>query len=108
PAIPDMSEHIASFSADFALIENGLVSLGPTSFADTSIANTLSVGNSLSISNNAINTFGSDLDINPLGQGGVSFLAGKVRIAPDGTVSVSENADFAKNVTVHGQLATNI
>lgn len=104
--LPSSFADIASVSADFVLARQGIVALGPASFASASVADQLSIGANFILSNNSINTLGSDLEINPLGQGGISFLAGKIKIATDGTLFVGENANFAKDVTIKGTLTT--
>ncbi len=106
---------VASGSASFdnllaktATFEQGLMSFGPTSFFEASIAERLFVGSALSIADNAINVLGSNLQIQPLRQGGVSFVAGLVEIDREGNLKVEGNAYFAKDVEIKGKLAANI
>lgn len=108
--LPDPSSFvdIASFSAQFGRFEQGLLSLGPSTFGDLSIINQLSIGTSFIFSNNAINTLGTTLEIQPLRQGSISFLAGSVVIDINGNLIVGENAVFAKNLKVKGILSANI
>ncbi|MCL5113767.1 MAG: site-specific integrase [Patescibacteria group bacterium] len=108
----------ATLSAEFAYVDRlnakegnfsqGLMSLGPSSFSDVSIAAQLSVGASLTILNNSINVLGENLELQPLKQGGVSIMSGLIYIDTDGNLKVSGNAQFAKDVTVRGVLAANI
>jgi hypothetical protein len=70
--------------------------------------NSLSVGTTLSIGASSIDVLGYDLELQPLRQGGVSFLAGRVRIDTEGNLVVGGNAEFAKDVTVRGNLAANL
>lgn len=102
-----LSSSSASVSADFGTFYNGLLSLGASTFGDLSVMDQLSIGTSFILSQNAINTLGADLEIQPLRQGGISFLAGLVRISADGRMVVSEDAEFLKGVTVRGGIKTN-
>jgi len=90
---------------DFATINNGLTVLGPSTFTDGTFQNSLSIGQDMTISGNSINTIGTDLEIQPLRQGVINFMAGAVKIETDGTLKVNENAVFAKDVQVQGVLS---
>ncbi|MBI4033128.1 MAG: hypothetical protein HY377_01255 [Candidatus Blackburnbacteria bacterium] len=94
----------ATNSGELVLFDNLMVS-GATTLADAAVLNTFSVGNNLTFSGNSIDTLGTDLEIQPLGQGGVKFLGGAVTISTDGKLKVSEDAEFAKNVSVGGVLS---
>lgn len=98
----------ASVSAGFGTFYQGLLSLGASTFGNLSVMDQLSIGTTFTLSQNSINTLGTDLNIQPLRQGAVSFLAGAVRIEADGQLSVSENAVFHKNLTVKGKLFANL
>lgn len=100
--------YVQNLSAETATFKQGLMSFGPTSLADTSIAGQLSIGTNLILADTSINVLGSDFEIQPLKQGGVSIMAGLVYIDTDGNLKVGGNAEFAKNVTVNGTLAANI
>jgi hypothetical protein len=91
-----------------AIFGQNLIVYGSTSLADTSVVGQLAVNGSLILSTNSINTLGNDLQLQPLRQGGLSVMAGLFYIDTNGNVTVGGNADFAKNVTVHGNLATNV
>ena len=97
-----------SLGANYATFTNGLASFGPTTLSDTTITGQLSIGASMILADNAINTLGSDLQIQPLRQGNLSIMAGLVTIDTDGNLTVGGNATFAKDVRVNGQLAANI
>jgi len=101
----DISTLSSQFAPTFA---QGLIALGPSSVTDMSVAGQLSVGSNLILADNSINVLGHDLEIQPLKQGGVSFLSGLIYIDIDGNLKVGGNAEFAKNVTVSGKLASNI
>src|SRR3989344_8667516 len=101
----DISTLSSQFAPTFA---QGLIALGPSSVTDISVAGQLSVGSNLILADNSINVLGHDLEIQPLKQGGVSFLSGLIYIDIDGNLKVSGNAEFAKNVTVWGKLASGI
>jgi site-specific recombinase XerD len=106
----ELSEYFSenSMSAKFGTFYEGLLSLGASTFGNLSIIDTLSIGTTLSFSQNSINTLGEDLSINPLRQGAVSFLAGALRIEADGRLTVSEDAEFKKNLAVKGKLYSNV
>ncbi|HMS22148.1 MAG TPA: site-specific integrase [Candidatus Levybacteria bacterium] len=108
--LPHLSETLAqsSVSAQFGTFYQGLLSLGASTFGDLSVMDQLSIGTTFIFSGNSINTLGTDLAIQPLKQGAVSFLAGAVRIEADGQLFVNENAIFNKNLSVRGKLMTNI
>ena len=100
--------NIAYLTADFGQFNQGLIALGPTSLTDVSVASQLSVGGSMTFVDNTINTLGTSLELQPLKQGNLSIMAGLIIIDTDGNMTVSGNANFAKDVTVQGKLATNI
>jgi len=100
--------YVDKLQTKLATFTQGLMSFGPTSLSDTSIAGQLAVGGNLILADGAINVLGADLEIQPLRQGGISFLSGLVKIDESGNLSVSGNATFAKDVTVGGKLATGI
>ncbi|MBP6913003.1 MAG: site-specific integrase [Candidatus Levybacteria bacterium] len=108
--LPYLSETLASssVSAQFGTFYEGLLSLGASTFGNLSVMDQLSIGTTFIFSQNSINTLGTDLAIQPLRQGGVSFLAGAIRIETDGQLFVNENAIFNKNLSVKGKLMTNI
>ena len=99
---------IENLSADFATFRDGLIALGPATFNQASVLESFSIGSSFIFGPNSINTLGLDLEIQPLKQGAISFMAGAVRINTDGTLVVNENATFAKDVSVRGKLSANI
>jgi hypothetical protein len=97
-----------SLFAKTAEFEQGLMSFGSSTFFEASVANRLFVGTQLSIADNSINVLGGNLRLQPLGSGGVSFVADKVQIDTDGNLTVNGNATFAKNVAVGGKLYTKV
>lgn len=104
----DSSISQASVSATFGTFYEGLLSLGASTFGNLSVMDTLSVGTTLTFSPNSINTLGVDLEIQPLKQGQISFMAGAVKINIDGTLAVFEDALFHKNLLVKGNLSAHI
>jgi len=94
----------ATNSGELVLFDNLMVS-GSTTLSDAAVLNALLVGDYLTIGSNSIDTLGVDLEIQPLGQGGVRFLGGAVTIDTDGKLKVEEDAEFAKNVSVGGVLS---
>ena len=99
--------NVPAVSIQFANVTGSFMNTGGTSLSDTAIAGKLSIDNQLTLVDNTINVLGADLEIQPLRQGGVSFLSGLVAIDTSGNLSVNGNATFAQNVTVNGTLATN-
>jgi site-specific recombinase XerD len=95
---------LASVSADFALFRENLLSLGSTTLREATIMDGFSVGTDFKFGAGTIDTIGSDLEIQPLQQRGVSFLAGKVHIDTEGNLTVGGSATFAKDVTIKGAL----
>jgi site-specific recombinase XerD len=94
--------------AKFGTFEQGLMSLGITSTADLAVAGQLSINGSFVIADNTINVLGQDLELQPLRQGSLSIMAGKVKIDTDGNLEVEGNAHFAKNIKVNDTLFTKI
>lgn len=86
---------------------NNFASFGTTTLSEVSVLNSLVIGsgNSLSISDNAINVIGTDLAMQPLKQGAVSFLGGSIRFETDGKAVFAEDVLFEKNVAVAGVLS---
>ncbi|MBI4084725.1 MAG: hypothetical protein HY431_02365 [Candidatus Levybacteria bacterium] len=107
-AVGSSSAVLNSLYAMTGTFQQGLMSFGPTSFFEASVADRLFVGSSLSLADNSINVLGSNLEIQPLRQGGVSFLSGLVEIDWEGNLRVEGNALFAKDVKVKGKLSANV
>jgi hypothetical protein len=95
-------------SAQFALFHENLLSLGTTTLREATVMDSLSIGTQFVFGSQSIDVLGSDLQIQPLRQGGISFLGGLVALDKDGNLSVEGNARFANNVTVKGGLFANI
>lgn len=91
-----------NLNAEFAKFNQGLIALGGSSFTDVGITGTLRVGASMRISDTSINTIGTELALQPLRQGNLSLMGGLVTIDTEG------NANFSKDVTVHGKFAANV
>ncbi len=100
--------YIDNLNATTASFAQGFIALSPSSVTDISVAGQLSIGTNLILADGSINVLGHDLEIQPLKQGGVSFLSGLIYIDIDGNLKVGGNAKFAKNVTVSGKLVSNI
>src|SRR3989344_5690377 len=100
--------YIGNLKATTASFAQGLIALGPSSVTDISVGGQLFVGSDLILADGSINVLGHDLEIQPLKQGGISFLSGLIYIDIDGNLKVGGNAEFAKNVTVWGKFASNI
>ncbi len=103
---------IASFSAELTYVPNlqaeqglfnqGLMVFGGTSLSDLSIAGNLSIGGTMFITENSIETLGTDLSLQSLKQGGVSIMGGLVYIDTNG------NLKTQGDVAISGKLAVNI
>jgi site-specific recombinase XerD len=100
--------YVPSLKSDFGTFNYGLIALGPTSLAETSINSKLTIGQSMSIEENGINSLTGDLSLQPLRQGNLSIMGGLVIIDIQGNLTVEGNATFAKDVTVRGGLSANI
>jgi site-specific recombinase XerD len=99
---------VPNLQASFATFNQGLISLGPTSLTDVGVSGTISINNNLKITADSINTIGTDLNIQPLRQGKVTFMGGLVTIDTNGNLQVGGDATFAHNVSVNGELAAGI
>ena len=104
--------NLSSFAAgtpdgDDLVMVNNFASYGTTTLSEVSILKTLTIGTgqTLVLGSNSLDALGSDLSLQGLKQGGVSFLGGAIRFESDGTALFSENAAFKKNVTVTGVLS---
>jgi hypothetical protein len=103
-ALHENYENIASFSAYLSYVphlqattaqfDQGLMSFGPTSLADTTIAGQLAIGGQMILNNNTINVLGGDLELQPLRQGGVKIAGGQVAIDSDGNLTVNGKSIF--------------
>jgi len=100
--------YIPNFKSDFGTFNQGLITLGPTSLTDVSVSSTITVNNNLRITQNTIDTIGSDLNIQPLRQGNILFMGGLIAIDTQGNLQVNGNANFAHDVNINGQLAAGI
>ncbi|PJC28308.1 hypothetical protein CO054_00845, partial [Candidatus Shapirobacteria bacterium CG_4_9_14_0_2_um_filter_39_11] len=69
---------------------------------DLLVSNSLNIGGTLSLSDNAVNTLSGPLYLQSLGLGGIDILAGKIIIDSSGNLTVEGD------VTIKGRLATNI
>jgi site-specific recombinase XerD len=98
--------YVPTLSSDFLTANQGLVALGPSSLADTSVTGQLSVNGNLIISDSGINVLGGDLQIQPLLQGGVQFEGGQIAFDTDGNIRVNGNGTFGKDVQVAGTLSS--
>lgn len=99
---------IASMSANFAMFHENLLSLGTTTLREATVMDTFSIGANFIFGPESIDLLGSDLQIQPLGQGGISFLSGLVAIDRLGNLTVGGDATFDQNVTIQGGLFANI
>ncbi len=100
---PTANLTIATVHADFGIFEQGITSMGPITSNILTATDQLSVGSSFTISNNSINTVGSDLAIQSLRQGDIAFEGGLIRMDTDGNMSVNGNFNLLGEIdAVHG------
>jgi|GEM_PF-1069582 len=90
--------YVPNLSAQTGMFDQGLVSLGSTSLSDTTIAGQLAIGSQLILANNSVNVLGTDFQIQPLRQGGVSFEGGLIAINTNGDLTVNGKAIFNNTV----------
>ncbi len=93
--------YVPNLSADTAMFNQGLVSLGTTSLGDTTVTGQLSIGTNLILADSSVNVLGSSFEIQSLRQGGVNFEGGLIAIDTDGNLMVNGNAVFSKNLAAN-------
>jgi site-specific recombinase XerD len=76
--------------------------------ADLSVADTISISGNFILSKGGLDVVGEDLQLQPLRAGGVSFLAGLMKLDTAGNLVVEGNASFARDLSVKGKLAANV
>jgi site-specific recombinase XerD len=94
--------YVPDLAAERAQFNQGLMVFGPTSLADLSLAGRLSINNTMFITENSIETLGTDLSLQSLKLGGLSVMGGLVYIDTEGNVKIQ------KDLSVSGKLAVNI
>jgi site-specific recombinase XerD len=99
---------VSTMSAQFALFHENLLSLGTTTMREATVLDSFTIGTQFILGQDSMNVLGADLQIQPLRQGGVSFLGGMMSLDKDGNLFVGNDARFAKNVTIEGGLFANI
>lgn len=100
--------YVPDLRAKFATFEQGLMSFGPTSVNDISVTGQLSINGSLILADNTINVLGQDLELQPLRQGNLSIMSGRITIDTEGNLNVKGDANFAKNLKVNDTLFTRL
>lgn len=100
--------YVPHLSTDFSTITQGLMVLGYTSVVDLSASDRVTIGGSFILAENSINVLGADLDLQPLKQGNIRFMAGLMTLDTEGNLEVFGNARFAKDVEVRGKLSANL
>jgi hypothetical protein len=73
----NLNPFTASGSSELTIIDN-LVIGGSTTLAELSVVDRIAIGDSLFIEGSSINTIGTALEIQPLAQGDVKFMGGKI------------------------------
>lgn len=87
-----------------ALFINNFANSPTTTLMDLTVANRLFVGPTLSLADNTINVLGSNLELQPLKMGGISFVGGQVKIDTDGNLRVGGNIVAEKDLQVLGKI----
>jgi site-specific recombinase XerD len=95
---------VSTMSAEFALFRENLISIGTTTLREATVLDSFSIGTQMVFEQDSVNVLGSNFEIQPLRQGGVSFLGGLMALDTDGNLYVGNDAQFAKNVTIKGGL----
>ena len=94
--------YVPNLQAEQGLFNQGLMVFGSTSLSDLSIVGQLSIGGTMFVTDNSIETLGTNLSLQSLRQGGLSIMGGLVYVDTDGNLKVKGN------VSIFGQLAVNI
>ena len=94
--------YVPDLAAERAQFNQGLLVFGPTSLADLAIAGKLSIGGTLFVSENSIETLGTDLSLQSLRQGGLSIMGGLIYIDTEGNIKVQGD------LSITGKLAVNV
>ncbi len=94
--------NIPDLAAERGQFNQGLMVFGPTSLSDLSIAGRISIGGTMFVTENSIETLGTDLSLQSLRQGGLSIMEGLVYVDTQGNVKIQGN------LSVSGKLAVNI
>lgn len=100
--------YVPNLSSDFQTIHQGLMVLGYTSVVDISVSDRVSINGSFILAENSINVLGADLELQPLKQGSIKFMAGLMTLDTNGNLEVLGNARFAKDVSINGKLSANL
>ncbi|MDO8335676.1 MAG: kelch repeat-containing protein [Candidatus Saccharibacteria bacterium] len=85
-------------NAQFGIFEQGITAMGPITSPILTATDQLAVGSSFTITNNAINTIGTDLEIQSLRQGNIAFQGSLIKMDTDG------NMQIAGNLNVMGEI----
>ncbi len=99
---------VGTMSAQFAMFHENLLSLGTATFREATVMDRFAIGTNFIFGPDSIDVLGNDIQIQPLRQGGISFLSGLVAIDANGNMTVGGNANFDQNVTIKGGLFANI
>lgn len=94
--------YVPDLAAERAQFNQGLMVFGPTSLSDLAVAGRLSIGGTMFVTENSIETLGTDLSLQSLRQGGLSIMGGLVYIDTEGNLKVQGD------LSVTGKLAVNI
>ena len=93
--------YMPDFSAGRAQFNQGFIVFGTTSLSDLALSGELSIGSTMFITENSIETLGADLSLQSLRQAGLSIMGGLVYIDTEGNIKVQGN------LSVMGKLVAN-
>ncbi len=100
--------YVPNLNSDFTTIYQGLMVLGYTSVVDLSASDRVTIAGNFILAENSINVLGADLEIQPLKQGNIRFMGGLMNLDTNGNLEVFGNANFAKDVSIKGNLSANV
>jgi site-specific recombinase XerD len=93
--------HMPDFSANQAQLNQGLMVFGPTSLSDLALSGQFSIGSTMFITKNSVETLGTDLTLQSLRQAGLSIMGGLVYINTEGNIQVQGNLSVMGNLVAN-------
>lgn len=100
--------YVPDLAAERAQFNQGLMVFGSTSLADISIAGRLSIGATMFITENSIETLGTDLSLQSLKQGGLSIMGGLVYVDTQGNIKVQGDLSISGRLTVNNASGSSV
>ena len=100
--------NIPDLTADRAQFNQGLMVFGPTSLSDLTLTGRLSVGSTMFVTQNSIETLGADLSLQSLRQGGLAIMGGLINIDTQGNIKVQGDLSVTGKIAVNNQSGVNV